>query len=200
MNDTTTTSTDVRAEILKPLRERRSERHFTQRPLEPHVVASLVEALRWAPSSNNRQPWRLILVQNAAASAKFVDTLSEGNKKWAHLAPLKIVLLGNPEEQPDRDGQNRWLLDCGLALENLLIQGCAMGLTTHAMQGWNEEKVLAHFNVPKPFRVAALVGVGYRGRIEDLPEEVAAKDRAPRTRRAPGEIAFTDTFGNAYSG
>lgn len=198
MNDAA--NTDIRAEILKPLRERRSERHFTQRPLEAHVIASLVEALRWAPSSNNRQPWRLILIQGGEAGAKFDDALSEGNKKWAPAAPLKIVLLGNPEEQPDRDGQNRWLLDCGLALENLLVQGCSMGLTTHAMQGWNEQKVLANFNVPKPFRVAALIAAGYRGRIEDLSEEVAAKDRAPRTRKASGEIAFTDTFGNAYRG
>jgi len=198
MNDTTTT--DIRAEILKPLRERRSDRHFTQRPLEPHAVASLVEAFRWAPSSNNRQPWRLILVQGAEAGAKFVDALSDSNKKWAHVAPLKIVLLGHPEEQPDRDGQNRWLLDCGLALENMLVQGYAMGLTIHAMAGWNEQKVLANFNVPAPFRVAALIGAGYRGRIEDLPEEVAEKDRKPRTRKAPGEIAFTDTFGKAYGG
>ena len=198
MNDTTTT--DIRAEILKPLRERRSDRHFTQRPLEPHVVASLVEALRWAPSSNNRQPWRLILIQGGEASAKFDDTLSEGNKRWAPAAPLKIVLLGNPEEQPDRDGQNRWLLDCGLALENMLVQGYAMGLTIHAMQGWNEQKVLANFNVPAPFRVAALVGAGYRGRVEDLPPDVAEKDLKPRTRKAPGEIAFTDTFGKAYGG
>ena len=196
MNDTTTT--DIRADILKPLRERRSDRHFTQRPLEPHVIASLVEAVRWAPSSNNRQPWRLILAQSAEASAKFVDALSDSNKRWAHAAPLKIVLLGNPEEQPDRDGQNRWLLDCGLALENLLVQGYAMGLTAHAMQGWVEQKVLANFNVPAPYRVAALVGVGYRGRVEDLPPDVAEKDLKPRTRRAPGEIAFTDTFGSAY--
>jgi nitroreductase len=198
MNDTTTP--DIRAEILKPLRERRSDRHFTQRPLETHVVASLVEAVRWAPSSNNRQPWRLILAQGPEASAKFVDALSDSNKRWAHAAPLKIVMLGSPEEQPDRDGQNRWLLDCGLALENLLVQGYAMGLTAHAMQGWNEQKVLANFNVPAPFRVAALIAVGYRGRIEDLPEDVAEKDRRPRTRKAPGEIAFVDTFGKSYGG
>ena len=198
MNDTTTT--DIRADILKPIRERRSDRHFTQRALEPQVVASLVEAFRWAPSSNNRQPWRLILVQGAEASAKFVDALSDSNKRWAHVAPLKIVLLGNPEEQPDRDGQNRWLLDCGLALENMLLQGYAMGLTIHAMAGWNEQKVLANFNVPAPFRVAALVGAGYRGRVEDLPPDVAEKDLKPRTRKAPAEMAFTDTFGKAYGG
>jgi nitroreductase len=198
MNDTTTT--EFRADILKPLRDRRSDRHFTQRLLEPNVVASLVEAFRWAPSSNNRQPWRLILIQGGDGRAKFNEALSEGNKKWAHVAPLQIIVLGNPEEQPDRDGQNRWLLDCGMALQNMLLQGYAMGLTIHAMAGWNEQKVLANFNVPAPFRVAALVGAGYRGRIEDLPEEVAAKDRAPRTRKAPGEWVFTDKFGNAYRG
>lgn len=184
-------------DILDVLRNRRSDRHFDGRPLEQAQVELLIEAFRWAPSSNNRQPWRLIFATSREARAGFDDALSAGNRKWAPAAPVKIVVIGTAEEQPDRNGQHAWLLDVGLALENMLIQGYAMGLTIHAMAGWDEQKLLRSFHIPQPFRVAALVAAGYRGRVEDLPEEVRVKDLAPRVRKAAGEIVFRDVFGAA---
>ena len=43
-------------------------------------------------------------------------------------------------------------------------------------------------------RPVALVVAGYRGRIEDLPEEIAAKDRKPRTRKPVEEIVVWNRF------
>jgi hypothetical protein len=72
-------------------------------------------------------------VRSPEAHQKFDAALSENNQKWATQAPVKMIILGNPEEQPDRNGQNRWLLDVGLALENMLLQGCDLGLTVHVL-------------------------------------------------------------------
>lgn len=184
------------AEIHPLLRDRRSPRHFNGVPPEPEKIESLIEAFRWAPSSANKQPWRLIMVRNPAAQAKLTECFSEGNRMWAPAAPLKIIVLGNPEEQPERFGLQRWLLECGLALENLLLQGSFMGLTVHAMAGWDEDKVRKNFNIPDPFRVVALVAAGYPGQVEALPPEVQKKDNAPRTRKPAEEIVFWDEFGN----
>ena len=106
-----------------------------------------------------------------------------------------MVILGNPEEQPARFGQDRWLLDVGMALENLLLQGSDLGLTVHAMAGWDEAKALENFSVPAPFRVAALFAVGYPGKTEDLHPEVRAKENKPPARKDPAEIFFQDSFG-----
>jgi nitroreductase len=181
--------------ILQALVDRRSERHFSNRPLEPEVVESLIEAFRWAPSSNNKQPWRLLIAKDAASIAAYDDALSEGNRTWATAAALKMVVVGNPDEQPDRNGMQSFMLDCGLALENLLIQGCALGLTTHAMIGWDIDKVTSAFAIPAPMRPVALVVAGYRGRIEDLPPDVQAKDLKPRTRKPAEEIVVWSRFG-----
>ena len=182
-------------EILDVIKNRRSDRHFNKRPVAQADIDLLIEAFRWAPSSTNRQPWRLLFATSAEARAVYDDALSAGNKPWASLAPVKIVIVGNPAEQPDRNGLHTWLLDCGLALENMLIQGYAMGLTIHAMAGYDEKKLLAGFNIPEPFRVAAVVAAGWRGKIESLPEEVRAKDLKPRVRKAPAEFVWSDTFG-----
>jgi nitroreductase len=183
------------ADILEVIRTRRSDRHFAARPVAREDIDLLIEAFRWAPSSSNRQPWRLLFANSPAARAAYDDALSAGNKPWACAAPVKIVVLGTPEEQPDRNGLHVWLLDAGLALENMLIQGYAMGLTIHAMAGYDEQKILRGFAVPAPFRVAAVVAAGHRGRVEELPEDVRAKDLKPRVRKAAAEFAFADTFG-----
>jgi nitroreductase len=180
--------------ILQALVDRRSERHFSDRPLEPETVESLIEAFRWAPSSNNQQPWRLLIAHDAAAITAFDDALSRGNRAWATAAPLKMVLVGNPDEQPDRNGLQSFMLDCGLALENLLVQGCAMGLTAHAMVGWDAARVIAGFSIPEPMRPVALIAVGYRGRVEDLAPAVREKDLRPRTRRPIDEIVVRNRF------
>jgi len=182
-------------DILEVIRNRRSDRHFDGRPVAQADIDLLIEAFRWAPSSTNRQPWRLIFATSAEANRAFDDALSAGNKQWACAAPVKMVVVGTPEEQPDRNGLHMWLLDAGLALENMLIQGYAMGMTIHAMAGYDDKKIMSGFNIPQPFRVAAVVAAGWRGKVESLPEEVRAKDLKPRVRKAAGEIAFRDTFG-----
>jgi nitroreductase len=182
-------------DIHPVLRNRTSGVAFSDAPLEPEKIESLLEAFRWAPSSRNAQPWRLIVVQSPEAHQKFDESLSENNQKWATQAPIKMIILGNPEEQPDRNGQNRWLLDVGLALENLLLQGCDMGLTVHALAGWDEDMVLKNFNIPTPLRVAALFAVGYPGKVEELSEELQQKARQPQVRKPLEEIVSWDTFG-----
>jgi len=98
-------------DILDVLRNRRSDRHFDGRPLEQPQIDLLIEAFRWAPSSNNRQPWRLIFATSPEARAGFDDALSAGNRQWAPAAPVKIVVIGTAADQPDRNGQSAWMLD-----------------------------------------------------------------------------------------
>jgi nitroreductase len=183
------------AEIHPVLRNRTSGIAFSGKPPTSEQLETMLEAFRWGPSSANKQPWRILVVRSPEAHKKFDDALSDNNKKWATEAPVKMVIIGNPEEQPPRFGQDRWLLDVGLALENMLIQGCELGLTAHAMAGWDEEKVRANFDIPDPYRVAALFGVGEPGKVEDLSEEMQTKANRPSVRKPAEEIFFFDEFG-----
>ena len=48
------------------LRQRWSPRAYSERMVEPEKLRSLFEAARWAPSSNNEQPWHFIVGTKAA--------------------------------------------------------------------------------------------------------------------------------------
>jgi len=190
----------LKPDITGALRDRRSARSFDPRAVEPELIDALIEAIRWAPSSQNKQPWRLILVESKEAQAAWDAALDPGNQAWATRAPLKLVLVANADEQPDRDGQQRCLIDAGIALHALLVQACAMALNVRAMAGWNEQRVRDAFGLPTSYQVVALVAVGHPGRVEELPPEVQQKEARPRTRREATEIVLRNRFGVGASG
>src|SRR5438876_5186501 len=50
------------AQTLELMRRRRTARTHASDAIPPDALASLLEAVRWAPSAANRQPWELIVV------------------------------------------------------------------------------------------------------------------------------------------
>lgn len=55
----------------------------SQHPIEPWKVQLLLEAARFAPSSNNLQPWRYLIFdeRNTEALNKARECLTPGNQK-----------------------------------------------------------------------------------------------------------------------
>jgi nitroreductase len=185
-------------EVAEVIRQRRSSRAFSDRTVEREKVELLLEAFRWAPSSYNRQPWRIIVAEEPAARKAWDAALIGGNERWAPAASVKLIVVGNPAEQPSVFGQQRWLLDCGLALGQLLIQAGAVGLNIRAMAGFDEDSARSAFNIPEPFRVAAFVAGGYPAELGDLPPEIQERERRPRVRKPLSDVVFQNRFGSSW--
>ena len=56
--------------MIELLRQRRSIRKYTGKPVDPHLTNLLVEALLRAPSSRNINPWEFIIVDDRQLLAK----------------------------------------------------------------------------------------------------------------------------------
>lgn len=171
------------------IKSRRSLRAIDrERSLPDAVVTRLLEAARWAPSCSNMQPWRFVVVQSAEALSRAQGALKRGNQTWANHAPLLIVVCANPADDYEANGQPLYLLDCGFATENLLLQGIAEGLVMHPMAGWDEEPMRAALEIPDPYRVVVVIAAGYPGRLEDLPEDLQQRETAARARKPLAEL------------
>ena len=123
------------------------------------------------------------------------DALSAGNKPWACAAPVKIVVIGTPEEQPDRNGLHAWLLDVRASAREHADPGLRDG-PHHPRDGGlrrAEDRARLLHSAAVSRRRGGRGGLAREGRI--LPEDVRAKDLKPRVSKAAGEIAFADTFG-----
>jgi len=180
------------------LANRWSPRAFTDRPVEPEKLLAVMEAGRWAASSNNGQPWAFIVANkgNPSAFKAMLDCLMDGNQSWAVLAPVLILTFVEPI-WPGQDRANVTAMhDVGMATAMMSVQAEALGLRTHHMGGIHRDKIRDVYAVPPTFEPVSAIAVGYQGAEALLPEK---KDRAreanPRTRKPLEEIVFADKFG-----
>lgn len=187
-------------EFHKILAARRSRRAFADRPVEPEKIERMIEAARWSPSSDNRQPWRFVVVEKGAPTRPALEeALSRGNA-WAKKAPVLVVGGARKEDGSIVESREYYLHDTGLAVMSLLYRGVDQGLLVHPMAGWKDAPLKSALFLPDDFRPIAVVAVGYPGRHEDLDEETRKKDERPRVRKEIGEIAFLGSFGEPFRG
>src|SRR5437660_6245112 len=77
------------------IRERWSPRAFADKPVPQDVLRSIFEAARWAPSSNNEQPWAYIVAtrDDKDSFEKMLSVLVEFNAKWARSASVLAIAV-----------------------------------------------------------------------------------------------------------
>lgn len=51
-------------DLIKIIKERRSVRRFTKEPIDKEVIREIIQAGRYAPSAENSQPWKFIVITN----------------------------------------------------------------------------------------------------------------------------------------
>jgi nitroreductase len=178
------------------LKRRWSPRAFDERPVEPDTLRSLFEAARWAPSSNNEQPWRFLVAtkENRADWDRLFSCLLEGNQKWAHQAPvlmLSVATLAFDDGSPNRHA----FYDTGMAVENLIIQATALGLFVHQMAGFRIDQAREQCQIPAGFEPVAMIAVGYPGNPSTLPDYLWERELRPRDRNPISEFVFSGTWG-----
>lgn len=192
---------DQQAQLQFPIHDllarRWSPRAFDERPVETSVLQSLFEAARWAPSSNNEQPWRFIMATKDHDTEwnRLFDCLAEGNRIWAVRAPVLILsVAGMNFQDGDKPNRHAWH-DTGLATENLVLQATASGLVAHQMAGFDVEKARIDLRIPVGCEPVAMIAVGYPGDAAILPERLREREVRPRSRRPIGEWTFRGQWG-----
>jgi len=110
-------------DALDALMTRRSVREFTDEPVTPAELETLLRAAMAAPSAGNQQPWRFVVTQDP----KQLLRLSTATPYAAPMAraTLGIVVLADTRENRH---PGYWVQDCSAAVENLLIAARASGL------------------------------------------------------------------------
>ena len=188
---------DAQYPIHELVRRRWSPRAFSDRRVEPDTLRSLLEAARWAPSSNNAQPWSFLVATKGDPSehGRLSSCLVEGNSLWAQHAPVLMVSVARMSFEDDGAPNRHAFHDVGQAVANLIVQATALGLVAHQMAGFHPEKVRELYGVPKEFEPVAAIALGYPGDPESLPERLKKRELATRERKSLTEFVFTSCWG-----
>jgi nitroreductase len=181
-------------EIDELFLERWSPRAMSGEGVSEEELMSLFEAARWAPSSFNNQPWRILYARRDTEHwPVFFGLLVEGNQVWAKDAAALLLFVS--KETFDFNGKPypTHSFDTGAAWENLALQATLGGLVTHGMQGFDYERARTELNIPEGFRVEAMAAVGRPGDPSTLPERARARE-APNDRKPLSEITCEGPF------
>ncbi len=171
-----------------------SPRAMSGGEIDEAALMSLFEAARFAPSSNNNQPWRFVFSRrNTPSWDTFFGLLAEGNQVWAKNAAALVVVVSKKTFDSGKPSITH-SFDTGAAWMSIALMGTIKGLVVHGMQGFDYERARRELNVPDEYAVEAMIAIGQPGRKEDLPVYLQERE-FPSSRKNFSEIVLEGQFG-----
>jgi len=168
------------------------------RPLSDDDLRSLFEAVRWAASSYNEQPWRFIVArhQDNEDFERMLSCLVPPNREWAAAAGA-LVLTAVSTRFARNNRENRTAQhDLGLAMGNLCLEATDRGIAVHQMAGVDLDRARTAWNIPADIEVVTAFALGYPG-TPDGAGEIGLRDTTARSRREQVEFVFGGTWGRS---
>jgi nitroreductase len=163
--------------------DRWSPRAMTGEEIPEEELLVLFEAARWAPSSANNQPWRILYARRGSEHwPLFFNLLVETNKVWAENAAALLLFISKTTFDFNGKPYPTHSYDTGAAWGNLALQGFLKGYAVHGMQGFDYERARIELRIPEGYRVEAMAAIGVPGDADALPEKLRKRE-TPNDRR-----------------
>ena len=166
-------------DCTQTIRARRSIRKFKPgAPVPKSDVEQMLEAAMMAPSACNARPWEFFVAENPEIKEKL--RAAHPYASMLEDASLAIVACARPEDQTGVC-EGYWPLDCGAAVENLLLQAAALGYGTCWCGCW-----------PAMDRVEAIQAILNTQSVPAALIAVGVPDESPEARGGydPGKVTW----------
>jgi len=171
-----------------------SPRSMTGEPLSDEELFPLFEAARWAPSSYNSQPWRILYAKRDTPEwAFFYDLLVDFNQQWCANAAVLIVMVSRNTFEKNNKPSVTHSYDTGAAWMAMALEGSARGLVVHGMSGFDFEKAKNTLLVPDGYTVEAMAAIGKKAPKERLPKEMQSNE-TPSDRKPLEQVIAKGKF------
>ena len=183
-------------DLFEAIRERRSIRNYKTTPVSEEQLNTVLEAARWAPSWANTQCWQFVVVRDNETKERLADTLSSGNPSIAAIKDAPILIVACAELQRSgwykgaqaTDKGDWFMLDVGLAMQNLTLAAHGLGLGTVHVGLFDAPKAAQILDVPDGVALVEMTPLGY-------PE---GQFTAP-PRKELSEFVFYEKYGQVKS-
>ena len=143
--------------------EARSANTFTDEPVTDDQLHAIWDLMKWAPTSGNINPLRILFLRSPEARERMVRHMSEGNQGKTRSAPMAALLAADrdfhefvPQLFPDRADQVDWYatyegrgematFNATLQASYFIIAVRAVGLAAGPMSGFDYPAMDAEF-------------------------------------------------------
>lgn len=156
-------------EILATIKARYSCRGYSSAPVAREDVERILEAMRFAPSACNRQPWKFMVVTDPAGCNAVFESY---DREWIRTAGTFIICLGNHSQAWVRaDGKDHTDIDVAIATEHLCLAATSLGLATCWICNFNAPLLAERLSIPDSFEPIAIIPLGYPAEGSVIPEK-----------------------------
>jgi nitroreductase len=171
---------------------RRSIRRYLPAPVERDKIGACLEAARLAPSAENAQTWRFVVIDDPDLKARFSAEAFSGiyaMTKFAAQAPVLVLVLAKLDILANRLGKQIqgvpfFMIDIGIAGEHFVLQAEELGIGTCWIGWFSVRKARKFFKIPRRYKVVSLIAAGYYDK----------KPSREQVRKPLDEIAWFNAF------
>lgn len=161
--------------------EARTANTFTDEAVSVADVRAIYDLVKWAPTSMNTQPLRMVVVASAPARERLVPLMSPGNQPKTATAPMTVILAADTEFHEHlpivfphaKDAKNNFadptqreafaLSQAWLQAGYFILGVRAAGFAAGPMGGFDKPAVDAEFLAGRSWKSFCVVNIGKPG-------------------------------------
>ena len=176
-------------DLYDVIRTRRSVRSYKGDAIPANVLHRVLDAARMAPSANNTQPWKFIVVKDPATRKKVAEVSFA--QSFIAEAPVVIVCCGRRyHDAYSWIADNMYLVDVTIAVDHLTLAARNEGLGTCWIGAFDREALKALLKIPNDHDPVVLTPLGFPSGMRPF--------QSGASHKPLGEIAFSEMFGQAF--
>lgn len=142
---------------------RHSIRTFRPEPIPKAILEDILEAGRLAPSAQNRQPWRFIVIQgeDKVKSLSVNCGLIGLANFFIRTAPCVIIACADTKKATTINAQDYYLVDTAIAFQQMMLMAWDHGIGSCWLAAYSEQKLQEWLDLPKFWRIVGISPFGY---------------------------------------
>ena len=145
-------------EFYDTIEKRRSVRSFRDESINEDSLKKILEAARTAPSANNAQDYKFVVVRNADKRQALAMAAME--QSFIAEAPILIAAVAlNPNYMMENEVP-AYAVDLAIAIDHMTLAAVQEDLGTCWIGAFDQDKVRRILNVPSDYKVVALLPLG----------------------------------------
>lgn len=169
--------------VVDVMRGRYSQRRFSPEPVEEEKLRAILAAGSLAPTAENRQPQRILVLSGDEAMAK-VDRCT----RCRFGAPVVLVLAYDMSEAArNPDVADFGPVDVAIVGDHMSLAAAELGVHSCWVGLVDPSEARRQFGVPPAYRIVALMPLGY-------PSEKSRPSRLHRRRKGLEETVFFGSY------
>lgn len=136
-------------DVFEAIKTRRSIRSFSNKEISEEDLNTIMEAGRLAPSGNNHQPYKFVVIKDKALIKEYASTCCFQE----FISDAAVIIVGCVEKGREVDG--------AIAVQNMVLEATELRIGACWVGWFDREKARALLNIPTNYEPFITVPMGY---------------------------------------